>query len=131
VSEALMRQSLVRMPQILLGHLSTWIPRCSAATAGKRAVRLAIIPSRKRGRPFYHPLQAFLSEARCLLWVTLRPGKACTANGCIELTSAGPSALAVRASRGLNLNRCGILSDPFCDISESQDLPYITSSWPV
>ena len=38
----------------------------------------------KHGRPSHHPLVAWLSERRRLLWATLRAGHAGTANGARE-----------------------------------------------
>jgi Transposase DDE domain group 1 len=80
---------------------------------------------RKRGRPSHHPLIAFLSEARRLLWATLRAGRAGTANGCVELLAQpltllppGHRVALVRADAGFFLAR-------FLTFLESHDLPYI------
>ncbi len=76
-------------------------------------------------RPSQHPLLAILSETRRLLWVTLRPGKAGTAHGSVELLQQAPTMLpaghqvaVVRADAGFFVTR-------FLTFFEQQDLPYI------
>ena len=68
---------------------------------------------------------AFLSEVRRLFWVTLRPGKAGTANGCVELLQQaltilppGHQVAFVRADGGFFLTR-------FLTFLEQRDLPYL------
>lgn len=124
VSEALMRQSLVRMPRLLLGHTLDLDSTVFCRYGGQEGSQIGYNP-RKRGRPSHHPLLAFLSEARRLLWVTLRPGKAGTANGCIEflqqalpMLPVGHRVALVRADAGFFLTR-------FLTFLEHQNLPYI------
>lgn len=84
VSEPLMQESLARMPRIALGHTLDLDSTVFCRYGNQEGSQIGYNPQ-KRGRPSHHPLLAFLSETRRLLWVPLRPGKAGTANGCVEL----------------------------------------------
>jgi len=77
VSEALMRMSLAAMRPILLGHtldLDSTVFCRYGEQAGSRKGHNPVKP----GRPSHHPLVAWLSERRRLLWATLRAGHAGT-----------------------------------------------------
>lgn len=124
VSETLMQESLARMPRIALGHTLDLDSTVFCRYGNQEGSQIGYNPQ-KRGRPSHHPLLAFLSETRRLLWVTLRPGKAGTANGCVELLQqaltilpAGHHVALVRADAGFFLTR-------FLTFLEQQDLPYI------
>ena len=124
VSEALMRASLVRLPRIMLGHTLDLDSTVFCRYGNQEGSQIGYNPQ-KRGRPSQHPLLAFLSETRRLLWVTLRPGKAGTANGVVELLqqaltmlSAGHQVGVVRADAGFFVTR-------FLTFLEQQELPYI------
>jgi hypothetical protein len=75
VSETLMRQSLERMPRFLLGHTLDLDSTVFCRYGTQEGSQIGYNPQ-KRGRPSHHPLIAFLSEARRLLWATLRAGRA-------------------------------------------------------
>jgi hypothetical protein len=124
VSEALMRASLARMPRILLGHTLDLDSTVLCRYGSQEGSQIGYNPQ-KRGRPSHHPLLAFLSETRRLLWGTLRPGKAGPANGCIELLQqaltmlpSGHQIALVRADAGFFVTR-------FLTFLESRTLPYI------
>lgn len=119
-----MRQSLARMPCFLLGHTLDLDSTVFCRYGTQEGSQIGYNPQ-KRGRPSHHPLIAFLSEARRLLWATLRAGRAGTANGCVELLTqaltllpSGQRVALVRADAGFFLTR-------FLTFLESQDLPYI------
>lgn len=124
VSETLMRQSLERMPRFLLGHTLDLDSTVFCRYGAQEGSQIGYNPQ-KRGRPSHHPLIAFLSEARRLLWATLRAGRAGTANGCVELLTQaltllppGHRVALVRADAGFFLTR-------LLTFLEHQDLPYI------
>jgi hypothetical protein len=112
------------MPRFLLGH--TLDPDSTVfCRYGTQEGRQIGYNPQKRGRPSHHPLIVFLSEARRLLWATLRAGRAGTANGCVELLTQaltllppGHRVALVRADAGFFLTR-------FLTFLESHDLPYI------
>lgn len=110
------------MPRFLLGHTLDLDSTVFCRYGTQEGSQIGYNPQ-KRGRLSHHPLLAFLSEARPLLWVTLRPGKAGTANGCIELLkqtlpllSAGHRIALIRADARFFLTR-------FLTFLKSQDLP--------
>lgn len=116
VSETLMRESLARMPRIALGPTLDLDSTVFCRYGQPEGSQIGYNPQ-KRGRPSHHPLLAFLSEFRRLLWVTLRPGKAGTANGCVELLQQaltilppGHQVAFVRADAGFFLTRFLTLS---------------------
>ena len=71
VSEALMRFSLRAMRPILLGHTLD-LDSTVFCRYGEQDGRLKGHNPIKRGRPSHHPLVAWLSERRRLLWAPLR-----------------------------------------------------------
>lgn len=73
VSEALMRFSLSAMRPILLGHTLD-LDSTVFCRYGEQEGSLKGHNPVKRGRPLHHPLVAWLSERRRLLWATLRAG---------------------------------------------------------
>ncbi|MGH7230010.1 MAG: transposase [Nitrospiraceae bacterium] len=83
VSEALMRFSLGAMRPILLGHTLD-LDSTVFCRYGHQGGSLKGHNPIKHGRPSHHPLVAWLSERRRLLWATLRAGHAGTANGVRE-----------------------------------------------
>jgi hypothetical protein len=124
VSERLMRFSLGRMRPIMLGHTLD-LDSSVFCRYGKQEGSLKGYNPKKPGRPSHHPLVAFLSEARRLLWMTLRSGNAGSANGCVEflrqalaLLPAGHRIALVRADAGFFVKR-------FIEFLEGRGLPYI------
>jgi len=124
ISEALMRESLARLPRLVLGHTLDLDSTVFCRYGSQEGSQIGYNPQ-KRGRPSHHPLLAFLSETRRLLWGTLRPGKAGPANGCIELLQqaltilpAGHQVALVRADSGFFVTR-------FLTFLEQRTLPYI------
>jgi hypothetical protein len=124
VSETLMRESLARMPRIAWGPTLDLDSTVFCRYGQPEGSQIGYNPQ-KRGRPSHHPLLAFLSEVRRLFWVTLRPGKAGTANGCVELLQQaltilppGRQVAFVRADGGFFFTR-------FLTFLEQRDLPYL------
>ena len=78
VTEALMRMSLATVRPILLGHTLD-LDSTVFCRYGEQAGSLKGHNPIKHGRPSHHPLIAWLSERRRLLWATLRAGHAGTA----------------------------------------------------
>lgn len=124
VSETLMRQSLERLPRFLLGHTLDLDSTVFCRYGTQEGSQVGYNPQ-KRGRPSHHPLIAFLSETRRLLWATLRAGRAGTANGCVEFVQQaltilprGHRVALVRADAGFFVTR-------FLTFLERRDLPYI------
>lgn len=124
VSEALMKFTLGRVRPILLGHTVDLDSSVFCRYGGQEGSLKGYNPH-KPGRPSHHPLVAFLSEARRLLWATLRSGNSGSANGCVEfLTQAlmmlpgGHRVALVRADAGFFVKR-------FLEFLEARELPYI------
>ena len=124
VSEALMRLSLKTMRPILLGHtldldstVFCWYGDQEGSLKGHNPV--------KRGRPSHHPLVAWLSERRRLLWATLRAGHAGTANGAREFLAHALTMLPVGHQIGLVRADSGFFVTTFLTALETRDLPYI------
>ncbi len=124
VSEALMRFTLGWMPAVSLGHTldldSTVLCRYGTQEGSRKGYNPV-----KPGRPSQHPLLAWLSERRRVLWATLRAGHAGAANGvrgflaqALTLLPAGHRVALVRAD-------AGFYETPFLEALEQQDLPYI------
>jgi hypothetical protein len=125
VSEALMRMSLGAMRPILLGHTldldSTVFCRYGAQQDGSLKGHNPIT----HGRPSHHPLVAWLSERRRLLWATLRAGHAGTANGAREFLAQALTMLPARHRIGLVRADAGFFVTAFLRVLETRDLPYI------
>jgi hypothetical protein len=79
----------------------------------------------KRGRPSHHPLVAWLSERRRLLWATLRAGHAGTANGAREFLAQALTMLPAGHRIGLVRADAGFFVTTFLRCLEARDLPYI------
>lgn len=124
VSEALMRLTLRWMRPVCLGHTldldSTVFCRYGIQEGSRKGYN-----SVKPGRPSHHPLLAWLSERRRVLWATLRAGHAGAANGvrgflaqALTLLPSGHRVALVRAD-------AGFYETAFLEALERQDLPYI------
>lgn len=124
VSEALMRFSLRAMRPILLGHTldldSTVFCRYGEQDGSFKGHNPI-----KRGRPSHHPLVAWLSERRRLLWATLRAGHAGTANGAREFLAQALTLLPAGHQIGLVRADAGFFVTAFVHGLEARDLPYI------
>ncbi|MDF0652541.1 MAG: IS1380 family transposase [Nitrospira sp.] len=124
VSEALMRMSLAAMRPILLGHtldLDSTVFCRYGEQAGSRKGHNPVKP----GRPSHHPLVAWLSERRRLLWATLRAGHAGTANGAREFLAQALTMLPPGHRIGLVRADAGFCVTAFLAALEARDLPYI------
>jgi hypothetical protein len=124
VSEALMRMSLGSMRPILLGHtldLDSTVFCRYGAQGGSLKGHNPI----KHGRPSHHPLVAWLSERRRLLWATLRAGHAGTANGAREFLAQALTMLPPGHQIGLVRADAGFFVTTFLTALEACDLPYI------
>lgn len=124
VSEALMRFSLGAMRPILLGHTldldSTVF--CRDGTQGGSLKGHNPIT---HGRPSHHPLVAWLSERRRLVWATLRAGHAGTANGVRECLAQALTMLPAGHRIGLIRADAGFFQTSFLVDLEARDVPYI------
>jgi hypothetical protein len=124
VSEALMRRSLAAMRPILLGHtldLDSTVFCRYGEQAGSRKGHNPVKP----GRPSHHPLVAWLSERRRLLWATLRAGHAGTANGAREFLAQALTMLPPGHRIGLVRADAGFCVTAFLTALEARDLSYI------
>jgi hypothetical protein len=124
VSERLMRFSLGRMRPILLGHTLD-LDSSVFCRYGKQQGSLKGYNPKKPGRPSHHPLVAFLSEARRLLWATLRSGNAGSANGCVEFLKQALALLPVGHRIALVRADAGFFMKGFLEFLEGRGLPYI------
>ena len=124
VSESLMRMSLATMRPILLGHTldldSTVFCRYGEQDGSFKGHNPI-----KHGRPSHHPLVAWLSERRRLLWATLRAGHAGTANGAREFLAQALTLLPPGHRIGLVRADAGFCITAFLMALEARDLPYI------
>lgn len=124
VSEALMRLSLSVMRPILLGHtldLDATVFCRDGAQDGSLKGHNPVKP----GRPSHHPLVAWLSERRWLLWATLRAGHAGTANGARAFLAQALTMLPAGHRIGLVRADAGFFVTAFLLCLEARDLPYI------
>lgn len=124
VLEPLMRMSLGAMRPILLGHtldLDSTVFCRYGAQGGSLKGHNPI----KHGRPSHHPLVAWLSERRRLLWATLRAGHAGTANGAQEFLAQALTMLPPGHRIGLVRADAGFFVTTFLTALEARDLPYI------
>lgn len=124
VSEALMRFSVSAMRPILLGHTLD-LDSTVFCRYGEQEGSLKGHNPVKRGRPLHHPLVAWLSERRRLLWATLRAGHAGTANGVREFLAQALTMLPVGHQIGLVRADSGFFVTAFRTALETRDLPYI------
>ena len=127
VSEALMRVSLSAMRPILLGHTldldSTVFCRYGAQDGSLKGHNPI-----KHGWPSHHPLVAWLSERRRLLWATLQAGHAGTANGAREFLAHALTLLPTGHQIGRVRADSGFFVTVFLEAVEAATYP--TSSWP-
>lgn len=124
VSEALMRLSLAAMRPILLGHTLD-LDSTVFSRYGDQEGSLKGHHPVKPGRPSHHPLVAWLSERRRLLWATLRAGHAGTANGAREFLAQALTMLPPGHRIGLVRADAGFCVTAFLAALEARDLPYI------
>lgn len=124
VSEALMRMSLAAMRPILLGHTLDLDSTVFCRYGGQGGSLKGHNPI-KHGRPSHHPLVAWLSERRRLLWATLRTGHAGTANGAREFLAQALTMLPPGHRIGLVRADAGFCVTAFLTVLEARDLPYI------
>mgnify|MGYP003547573850 CR=1 FL=1 len=124
VSEALMRLSLQSLRPTLLGHTLD-LDSTVFCRYGAQAGSLKGHNPLKHGRPSHHPLVAWLSERRRLLWATLRAGHAGTANGVREFLAQALSMLPAGHRIGLVRADAGFFVTAFLTALEARDLPYI------
>jgi len=124
VSEALMRLSLKSLRPTLLGHTLD-LDSTVFCRYGEHEGSLIGHNPIKHGRPSHHPLVAWLSERRRLLWATLRAGHAGTANGVREFLAQALTMLPAGHRIGLVRADAGFCVTAFFTALESRDLPYI------
>lgn len=124
VSEDLMRVSLRAMRPILLGHTLD-LDSTVFCRYGEQAGSLKGHNPVKHGRPSHHPLVAWLSERRRLLWATLRAGHAGTANGAREFLAQAITMLPAGHQIGLVRADAGFFVTAFLRFLEARDLPSI------
>ena len=119
-----MRVSLSAMRPILLGHTldldSTVFCRYGTQDGSLKGHNPI-----KHGRPSHHPLVAWLSERRRLLWATLRAGHAGTANGAREFLAHALTMLPTGHQIGMVRADSGFFVTAFLEALEARDLPYI------
>jgi hypothetical protein len=124
VSEALMRLSLGSLRPTLLGHTLD-LDSTVFCRYGEQGGSLKGHNPVKHGRPSHHPLVAWLSERRRLLWATLRAGHAGTANGVREFLAQALTILPAGHRIGLVRADAGFCVTSFFTALESRELPYI------
>jgi hypothetical protein len=124
VSEALMRLSLRAMRPILLGHTLD-LDSTVFCRYGEQEGSLRGHNPIKHGRPSHHPLVAWLSERRRLLWATLRAGHAGTANGAREFLAHALTMLPPGHQISLVRADSGFFVTAFLTALETRDVPYI------
>lgn len=124
MSEALMRVSLGTMRPILLGHTLD-LDSTVFCRYGEQDGSLKGHNPIKHGRPSHHPLVAWLSECRRLLWATLRAGHAGTANGAREFLAQALTMLPAGHRIGLVRADSGFCVTAFLATLEACELPYI------
>ena len=124
VSEALMRLSLKSLRPTLLGHTLD-LDSTVFCRYGEHEGSLIGHNPIKHGRPSHHPLLAWLSERRRLLWATLRAGHAGTANGVREFLAQALTMLPAGHRIGLVRADAGFCVTAFFTALEARELPYI------
>ncbi len=124
VSEALMRLSLQSLRPTLLGHTLD-LDSTVFCRYGEQDGSLKGHNPIKHGRPSHHPLIAWLSERRRLLWATLRAGHAGTANGVREFLAQALTMLPAGHRIGLVRADAGFCVTAFFTALEARELPYI------
>ena len=124
ISEALMRLSLQRLRPTLLGHTLDLDSTVFCRYGDHEGSLIGHNPI-KHGRPSHHPLVAWLSERRRLLWATLRAGHAGTANGVREFLTQALTMLPAGHRIGLVRADAGFCVTAFFTALEAHELPYI------
>lgn len=125
VSERLIRFSLNKTRPILLGHTLDLDSTVFCRYGEKQEGSLKGYNPKKPGRPSHHPLVAFLSEARRVLWAVLRSGNSRSANGCVEFLRQALTVLPAEHKVALVRADAGFFEKRFLEFLESQELPYI------
>jgi hypothetical protein len=125
VTERLMRFSLNKTRPILLGHTLDLDSTVFCRYGEKQEGSLKGYNPKKPGRPSHHPLVGFLSEARRVLWATLRSGNSRSANGCVEFLRQGLSVLPAEHRVALVRADAGFFEKRFLEFLEDRELPYI------
>ncbi len=124
VSEAMMRLSLRSLRPTLLNHTLD-LDSTVFCRYGEHEGSLIGHNPIKHGRPSHHPLVAWLSERRRLLWATLRADHAGTANSVRELLAHALTMLPVWHQIRLVRADVGFCVTAFFTTLESRELPYI------
>ena len=124
VSEALLRMSLGTMRPIVLGHTLD-LDSTVFCRYGEQDGSLKGYNPIKPSRPSHHPLVAWLSERRRLLWATLRAGHAGTANGAQEFLAQALTMVPPGHRIGLVRADSGFCVTAFLHDLETRNLPYI------
>lgn len=119
-----MRLSLGAMRPILLGHTLD-LDSTVFCRYGTQAGSLKGHNPITHGRPSHHPLVAWLSERRRLLWATLRAGHAGTANGARECLTQALTMLPPGHRIELVRADAGFFVTAFLRFLDTRDLPYI------
>ena len=124
VSEALMRLSWGSLRSPLTGHTLD-LDSTVFCRYGDHEGSLKGHNPIKHGRPSHHPLVAWLSERRRLLWATLRAGHVGTANGVREFLAQALTMLPAGQQIGLVRADAGFFVTTFLTALETRDIPYI------
>lgn len=125
VSEQLIRFSLSKTRPILLGHTLDLDSTVFCRYGEKQEGSLKGYNPKKPGRPSHHPLVAFLSEARRVLWAVLRCGNSRSANGCVEFLRQALAVLPAEHKVALVRADAGFFEKRFLEFLERRELPYI------
>ena len=125
VSEQLIRFSLNKARPILLGHTLDLDSTVFCRYGEKQEGSLKGYNPKKPGRPSHHPLVAFLSEARRVLWAVLRSGNSRSANGCVEFLRQALTVLPAEHKVALVRADAGFFEKWFLEFLERRELRYI------
>jgi len=124
VSEALMQLSLGSLRPTLTGHTLDLDSTVFCRYGGHEGSLKGHNPI-KQGRLSHHPLVAWLSKRRRVLWATLWAGHAGTANGVREFLAHALTMLPAGQQIGLVRADAGFFVTTFLTALEARDLPYI------
>jgi len=125
VSEQLIGFSLNKTRPILLGHTLDLDSTVFCRYGEKQQGSLKGYNPKKPGRPSHHPLVAFLSEARRVLWAVLRSGNSRSANGCVEFLRQALAVLPAEHKVALVRADAGFFEKRFLEFLERREFPYI------
>src|SRR5262249_35605732 len=117
--------SLNQRRPILLGHTLDLDSTVFCRYGEKQEGSLKGYNPKKPGRAIHHPLVAFLSEARRVLWGVLRSGNSRSANGCVEFLRQALTLLPAEHKVALVRADAGFFEKRFLAFLERRDLPYI------